>query len=614
MRKAGFDNASVRRIEDYALIGNCETTALVGKDGSIDWLGLPRYDSLACFAALLGNKDNGRWLIAPKHQKPSVKRKYRDGTLVLETEFTTPEGKVVVIDCMDRQGNNSDVIRLVRGLTGKVPMQMELIIRFDMGWVAPWVTRLPDRRLRAVGGPDQLILDCPIEVEGRDLTTVAEFSVAEGQEIGFSLRWAHSWHAPPTSPDVHKSIEQVTESWQQWAKQFKGAGEWSDPVLRSLVTLKALAHHATGGIVAAATTSLPEWIGGTRNWDYRYCWLRDATFTLYSLMSSGFLEEAKAWRQWLVRSVAGSQDKMQIMYGVGGERRLTEFEVNWLCGFEGSKPVRVGNAASEQMQLDVYGEVVDMLYQARRYGLDQHKAGWALQKAMVSELEGVWARPDHGIWEVRGGPKQFTHSKVMAWVAVDRAVRGMEEFGHKGPLEKWRALRTQIHESVCKFGFNKAKNSFVQSFGSGKLDASLLMLPLVGFLPANDPRVLGTVAAIERELVNDDLVSRYRTDDAVDGIQEPEGVFLACTFWLVDNYIMQGRREDAERLFRKLLGLCNDVGLLSEEYDPVTGTHLGNFPQAFSHVSLVNTAHNLNSIESPAEHRARRNHGSRHGN
>jgi GH15 family glucan-1,4-alpha-glucosidase len=607
MRTTRVDSA--KRIEDYALIGNCETTALVGKNGSIDWLGLPRYDSLACFAALLGNEENGRWLIAPKHEKPSVKRKYRDGALVLETEFTTPEGKVVVIDCMDRQGNNSDVIRLVRGLSGNVPMRMELIIRFDMGWVAPWVTRLPDRRLRAVGGPDQLILDCPIEVEGRDLTTVAEFSVAEGQEIGFSLRWAHSWHAPPKSPDVRKSLEQVTESWQQWAKQFKGAGEWSDPVLRSLVTLKALAHHATGGIVAAATTSLPEWIGGTRNWDYRYCWLRDATFTLYSLMSSGFLEEAKAWRQWLVRAVAGSQDKMQIMYGVGGERRLTEFEVNWLCGFDGSKPVRVGNAASEQMQLDVYGEVVDMLYQARRYGLDSHKAGWALQKAMVSELEGVWARPDHGIWEVRGGPKQFTHSKVMAWVAVDRAVRGMEEFGDEGPLDEWRALRAQIHESVCKFGFNKAKNSFVQSFGSEKLDASLLMLPLVGFLPANDPRILGTVAAIERELVNDDLVSRYRTDDAVDGIQEPEGVFLACTFWLVDNYIMQGRRDDGERLFRKLLGLCNDVGLLSEEYDPVTGTHLGNFPQAFSHVSLVNTAHNLTSIESPAERRARRGRG-----
>ncbi len=595
-----------KRIEDYALIGNCQATALVGKNGSIDWLGLPRYDSLACFAALLGDQGNGRWLIAPKHKRVSVTRKYREGALVLETEFTTPEGKVVVIDCMDQQRDHSDVIRLVRGVSGSVPMKMELIIRFDMGWVAPWVTRLPDGRLRAVGGPDQLILDSPVEVKGKDLTTVADFSVEAGQEIGFSIRWANSWSNVPKSPDVPKTLKDVTESWQKWAKQFKGAGEWSEPVLRSLITLKALAHHATGGIVAAATTSLPEWIGGTRNWDYRYCWLRDATFTLYSLMSSGFLDEAKEWRDWLIRAVAGSQDKMQIMYGVAGERRLTEFEVGWLSGFGGSKPVRVGNAASEQMQLDVYGEVVDMLYQARRYGLDSREAGWALQKALVSELEDTWARPDHGIWEVRGGPKQFTHSKVMAWVAVDRAVRVMEEFGDEGPVDQWRALRAQIHDAVCKFGFNKAKNSFVQSFGSEKLDASLLMLPLVGFLPATDPRVMGTVEAIERELVNDNLVSRYRTDDAVDGIQEPEGVFLACSFWLADNYVMQGRKEDAEQLFRRLLELRNDVGLLSEEYDPVTGRHLGNFPQAFSHVSLVNTAHNLTSLEGPVKHRSHR--------
>lgn len=598
-----------KRIEDYALIGNCETTALVGKDGSIDWLGFPRYDSMACFAALLGTRENGRWLIAPKHEQPTVTRKYREGALVLETEFTVPEGKVVVIDCMDRHTDHADVIRLVRGVSGSVPMCMELIIRFDMGWVAPWVTRLPDGRLRAVGGPDQLILDSPVDVEGRDLTTVAEFSVSEGQELGFSLRWNQSWHPIPKSPDPKKAVEQVTEAWQKWSKQFEGAGKWSDAVLQSLITLKALAHHASGGIVAAATTSLPEWIGGTRNWDYRYCWLRDATFTLYSLMSSGFLGEARAWREWLIRAVGGSQDKMQIMYGVSGERRLTEFEVAWLCGFEGSKPVRVGNAASEQLQLDVYGEVVDMLYQARRYGLASHDAGWALQKALVNHLEDIWARPDQGIWEVRGGPKQFTHSKVMAWVAVDRAVRVMEEFGDPGPLEEWKALRDHIHDAICKFGFNKAKNSFVQSFGSEKLDASLLMIPLVGFLPAEDPRVLGTVAAIERELVNDDLVSRYRTDDAVDGIQEPEGVFLACSFWLADNYIMQGRQEDAERLFGRLLNLRNDVGLLSEEYDPVTGTHLGNFPQAFSHVSLVNTAHNLTSAKSPAKHRSRhKNH------
>jgi GH15 family glucan-1,4-alpha-glucosidase len=595
-----------QRIEDYALIGNCETTALVGKDGSIDWLGLPRFDSLACFAALLGSRENGRWLIAPKHEQPSVTRKYREGALVLETEFSTPEGKVVLIDCMDRCNEHSDVIRLVRGVSGTVPMRMELIIRFDMGLVAPWVTRLPDGRLRAVGGPDQLILDTTVAVKGQDMTTVAEFSVDAGQEIGFSLRWAHSWTAIPKSPDVPKTLERVTEAWQKWAKQFKGAGEWSEPVLRSLITLKALTHHATGGVVAAATTSLPEWIGGTRNWDYRYCWLRDATFTLYSMMSSGFLEEAKAWRQWLIRAVAGSQDKMQIMYGVGGERELTEFDVKWLDGYEDSKPVRVGNAASGQVQLDVYGEVVDMLYQARRYGLASREAGWELQKALVSHLETIWTRPDKGIWEVRGGSKQFTHSKVMAWVAVDRAVRSMEEFGDEGPLDKWRSLRAQIHDAVCKFGFNKAKNAFVQSFGSEKLDASLLLLPLVGFLPAEDPRIIGTVAAIERELVNDGFVSRYRTDDAVDGIQEPEGVFLACSFWLADNYVMQGRKEDAERLFRCLLELRNDVGLLSEEYDPVSRRHMGNFPQAFSHVSLVNTAHNLTSTESPARHRAHR--------
>lgn len=567
---------------------------------------------MACFAALLGTRDNGRWLIAPKCEKPTVQRRYREGTLILETDFSTPEGTVVLIDFMDRHSDHSDVIRIVRGLRGKVSMQMELIIRFDMGAVAPWVTRLPDGRVRAVGGPDQLILETKVQVQGKDLTTVAEFEIAEGEDVGFSIRWAHSWSAVPKSPDVHKSLEAVEKSWQDWSKHFKGAGKWSEAVLRSLITLKALSHHATGGIVAAATTSLPEWVGGSRNWDYRYCWLRDATFTLYSLMSSGFLDGAKAWREWLVRAIAGSQDKMQIMYGIAGERQLTEFEVDWLCGYGDSKPVRVGNAASEQVQLDVFGEVVDMLYQARRYGLDSREPVWALQKALVSHLEKLWYRPDEGIWEVRGGPKQFTHSKVMAWVAVDRAVRTMEEFGEEGPLDEWRALRAHIHDCVCKFGFNQAKNSFVQSFGSERLDASLLMLPLVGFLPANDPRMLGTVAAIERELLSDGFVARYRTDDAVDGIQEPEGVFLACSFWLADNYVMQGRKEEAEQSFRRLLGLRNDVGLLSEEYDPVSQRHVGNFPQAFSHVSLVNTAHNLVSAESPAHHRSRttkHNHG-----
>lgn len=592
-------------IEDYALIGNNATAALVGRNGSIDWLSFPRFDSAACFAALLGTRENGHWIIEPKAERPRIQRRYRPGTLVLETEFSTPDGTVVVVDCMDRRGDYQDVVRLVRGIRGRVHMRMELVIRFEYGSVIPWVSRRPDGTLSAVAGPDQITFATPAPLRGEELKTRSEFVVEEGHEVPFSLTWSHSYNSDPSRPDVAAVVKNVTRAWQKWSSKYKQKGPWFEAVLRSLITLKALTHHKTGGIVAAPTTSLPEEIGGARNWDYRFCWLRDSTFTLYALLEAGFTDEAKAWRDWLNRAVAGSPGQMQIMYGVAGERRLTEFELPELPGYEGSQPVRIGNAASEQLQLDVYGEVLDAFYQAQRKGMAPLEVAWNLMRALVSHIERIWSKPDDGIWEVRGKRRHFVHSKVMAWVAVDRAVRTMQEFGEKGPLESWMRLRADIHDEVCQFGFSQELGSFVQYFGGKDLDASLLMLPLVGFLPPEDPRIQSTVAAIEKHLMNNGLVARYDTRTAVDGVGGGEGVFLACSFWLVDNYVLQHRYDEARELFERLLTIRNDVGLLSEEYDPKERRQLGNFPQAFSHLALVNSAHNLGKAQ-PAKQRANR--------
>jgi GH15 family glucan-1,4-alpha-glucosidase len=592
------------RIEDYALIGNCASAGLVGKNGSIDWLTLPRFDSGACFAALLGNEDNGRWLIAPVDANPQVTRRYRDGTLILETEFRTPEGIAVLVDAMGRVGDVFHLLRLVRGVQGSVPMLMDLKLRFDYGSIVPWVTRLEDGRVRAIAGPNMVVVASPVEMRGEALATVADFTVHTGEEIPFSLVWRQSHLALPESPDVPERMAHLEESWRDWSSQHQVRGRYHEAVLRSLITLKALTDYETGGIVAAPTTSLPEAIGGARNWDYRYCWLRDATLTLYALLHSGFTEEAKAWRNWLLRAVAGSPDQMQIMYGVAGERRLDEYEVPWLAGYEGSTPVRIGNAAAGQLQLDVYGEVLDLLYQARRSGLERREAGWDIEGLLTKHLADIWAEPDDGIWEVRGPRRQFTYSKVMAWVTLDRAIRTAEEFKTDYPVDQWRPLRDKIHEEVCRCGFSTKLNSFTQYYGSESLDASLLMVPLVGFLPPEDPRIKGTLAAIERDLLHDGFVKRYNTDETDDGLHGTEGAFLACSFWLADNYVLQGRMDDARTLFERLLALRNDVGLLSEEYDIAGKRLVGNFPQAFSHVGLVNTAHNLCMEEGPAAQRA----------
>jgi GH15 family glucan-1,4-alpha-glucosidase len=590
-------------IEDYALIGNNATAALVGCNGSIDWLCFPRFDSPACFAALLGSPHNGHWSIAPKATRPKVTRHYREGTLVLETEFSTAEGTVVLIDCMDRRGGHQDVTRLVRGIRGRVPMQMELTLRFDYGTVVPWVSRLEDNRLCAVAGPDRIVFSTTVPLRGEDLKTLADFEVEEGQTVPFALTWSHSFRSLPSPLDAAAAVENVTDDWKKWSSKHTLQGPYAEATLRSVITLKALTHHATGGIVAAATTSLPEQIGGIRNWDYRFCWIRDATYTLYALMGSGFMDEAEAWRDWLLRAVAGTPDRMQIMYGIAGERRLTEFELAELPGYEASRPVRIGNAASEQLQLDVYGELLDSAYLARRKGLRKIEAGWELGRALVNHLEKIWTQPDEGIWEIRGPRRHFVHSKVMAWVAFDRAIRIVEEFGEAGPLNRWIQLRNDIHDEVCRLGFSRELNSFVQYYGSKELDASLLILPLVGFLPPEDPRIQGTVAAIEKNLMHDRLVARYNTRSSVDGLVGDEASFLACSFWMVDNYVLQHRIDEARSLFEHLLSLRNDVGLLAEEYDPKEQRQLGNFPQAFSHLALVNSAHNLGAgIETRPAH------------
>lgn len=595
------------RIEDYALIGNCESAALVGRDGSIDWMALPRFDSHASFAALLGGPENGRWQIVPAVPVKAVHRRYREGTLVLETRFETDAGTVVLTDAMGRRDGHGDLVRLVRAESGSVPMRVEIVLRPGYGTVVPWVSRLADGRVAAVAGPDRFVMDTKVELHGADFRTLGEFDAVEGIETTFTLTWSPSYHPVPQAVDAAQIVELVTEDWTDWTKSHRTemAGDWVEVVQRSLITLKALTHYETGGIVAAPTTSLPEQLGGPRNWDYRYCWLRDATLTLYALLTSGFLEEASAWRDWLIRAIAGSPDQMQIMYGIAGERRLEEYELPWLSGYEGSQPVRVGNAAAGQLQLDVYGEVLDAMYQARRLGLAPDANGWNLERALVGHLETIWREPDEGIWEVRGGRKHFTASKVMVWAAFDRAIRSVEEFGLAGPVDRWRAVRDEVHREVCARGFNAEKGCFTQYYGSTALDASLLLMAMVGFLPADDPRVVATVEAIEAELIEDGFVKRYEEAGNVDGLAGGhEGAFLPCSFWLADNYVLMGRLDEARALFERLIALRNDVGLLSEEYDSVAGRQVGNFPQAFTHVALINTAHNLSREFGPAQHRA----------
>jgi GH15 family glucan-1,4-alpha-glucosidase len=592
-------------IEDYGFIGNMRTAALVGRDGSIDWLCLPRFDSGACFAALLGKPENGRWLIAPKGAIRRTTRRYRDDTTILETSFETDTGAVTVIDFLAiSDSENCEILaRLVRGDRGTVAMHTELIIRFDYGHAVPWIRRQP-YGLNAIAGPDAIQIRTPVPLQGRDFTTCGTFEVSAGQVVPFTLSWYPSHLTGPEGCDHAHALSDTEAWWRNWARRCTVSGVWREPAMRSLITLKALSYAPTGGIVAAATTSLPEQIGGPRNWDYRYCWIRDATFTLYALLSSGFVEEAKEWREWLLRSAAGRPSELQIMYGVGGERRLTELELPWLDGYADSRPVRIGNAAHGQLQLDVYGELMDVMHVARKFQVESWDDAWRFQKTLMDYLEAGWHLEDEGIWEVRGPRRDFTHSKVMAWVAFDRAVKGVEMYGHDGPVERWRALRDAVHADVCQNGFDPRRNTFVQYYCGDTLDAALLMMAPVGFLPPSDPRIAGTVAAIERELMDDGLVARYQTEPGIDGLPAGEGAFLACSFWLADNFVMLERFDEARALFEKLLSLRNDLGLLAEEYDPAARRQLGNFPQAFSHVALVNTAHNLMRVRGPAKSRA----------
>ncbi len=577
-------------IEDYGLIGDTHTAALVGRDGSIDWLCLPRFDSGACFAALLGDERHGRWLLAPA-EPLTARRRYRPGTLILESEFSTADGTVRVVDCMARRGGAADIIRLVEGLSGRVEMRMELVIRFDYGSIVPWVRR-DGNVLSAIAGPDALQLETAVTTRGEGLTTVAEFAVAAGERVPFALAW-HASHEPPPPPvDAERLVADVEAWWRAWSEQTTYHGLWPEAVQRSLLTLKALTCAPTGGIVAAPTTSLPERLGGVRNWDYRYCWLRDAALTLHCLVRNGYRDEARGFRDWMLRAVAGDPRAIQIMYGPAGERRLTELELRWLPGYEASTPVRIGNGAAGQHQLDVFGALLDAMDEVRRADLGPDEAAWALPQALLEFLEDCWREPDHGIWEVRGPKRHFTHSKVMAWVAFDRAVKAIQEAGLPGPLARWRHIRDEIHAEVCRHGYDRERNTFTQSYNSRELDASLLLLPLVGFLPPSDPRVCGTAEAIERELADGPLVYRYRTDDEplVDGLPGHEGAFLPCSFWLVDNLALIGRVDEARERFEQLLALRNDVGLLAEEYDATSRRLVGNFPQAFSHLALVNSA------------------------
>jgi len=590
-------------IEDYALIGDCTTAALVGRNGSIDWLCWPRFDSPACFAALLGTSEHGRWRIAPVDPAARVSRAYRDGTMVLETVFETADGSAALIDFMPIGQANSSVIRLVEGRRGKVAMRLHLMLRFDYGATVPWVTQLEDKSgFTATAGPSRIVFRAPLPLHGENFATVAEFNVVQGECVPFVLTYGPSHLRVPAAVDWRAALHRTEAFWRDWSGRCTYAGPWREAVQRSLLTLKALTFAPTGGIVAAPTTSLPEQLRGERNWDYRYCWLRDATFTLLALSSAGYREEAQAWRDWLQRSVAGSPDQIQIMYGLSGERQLIEWQASWLPGYQGAAPVRIGNAASDQLQLDVFGELIDATYHARKHALAPVASAWAQQQTLIEHLEDIWELPDHGIWEVRGGRRQFTYSKVMAWVALDRSVRDAERFMLEAPLERWREVRDRVHATICRRGFDDSRNTFTQSFGNRELDASLLLLPVVGFLPPNDLRVRGTVAAIERELMVDGLVRRYRTNINVDGLPAGEGAFLPCSFWLADNYTLQNRDAEARALFERLLSLRNDVGLLAEEYDPHAHRQVGNFPQAFSHVALIGTALNLHAV-GPAQRR-----------
>ncbi len=583
-------------IEHYALIGDCQTAALVGLDGSIDWMCLPRFDSPACFAALLGTHENGRWLIAPVAAATATRR-YRDGTLVLETDFETADGAVRVIDSMPLENDRWDVVRIVEGLSGRVSMRMEMVVRFDYGSIVPWVRRSDDGSVIAVAGPDTVQLHSPVQTHGENMRTVAEFVVAAGERLPFVLDYQPSHEEPRPRIDAEASLAETERLWREWSSRCKAPQRWRPAVVRSLITLKALTYSQRGGIVAAPTTSLPEMPGGVRNWDYRYCWVRDATFTLNALLLAGYTEEAVAWRTWLLRAVAGSPADLQTLYSVTGERRLHELELPWLSGYGGATPVRTGNAASTQFQLDVYGEVMDTLHLARAAGIEAEPHVWQIQLGLLDFLTKRWRDPDEGIWEVRGPRRHFVHSKVMAWVAFDRGIKDAEAFGLDGPVDAWKRTRDEIHAQVCASGFDRDRNSFVQHYGSTELDASLLLVTLVGFLPPTDARVRGTVAAIERELVVDGLVMRYATESGVDHLPAGEGAFLPCTFWLADALAVTGRRAEAEVLFDKLLALCNDVGLLAEEVDPHTGHMLGNFPQALTHMALVNTARLLTMPE-----------------
>lgn len=580
-------------IEDYAMIGDCHTAALVSKQGSIDWLCLPHFDSPACFAALLGSSENGHWSITPTDPVRSVRRRYREGTLILETEFETDKGSVTLTDFMTPRKEMPELVRLIVGTRGQVQLNLELVIRFDYGSVVPWVRRT-DSGISAIAGPDMLSLRTEVPLRGENFKTVAAFTVNEGQKISFDLAWYPSHQNEPRPLDVNATLQDTNDWWRDWSNRCSYQGEWRDPVMRSLITLKALTFLPTGGIVAAPTTSIPELLGGVRNWDYRFCWVRDATLTLHSLLDAGYQDEAREWREWLLRAVAGSPSELNIVYGLRGERRLTELELPWLPGYEKSAPVRTGNAAYKQFQLDIFGEVANTLFQCRQSGLGPAEdSGEDVAEALLEFLESGWDRPDEGIWEMRGPRRHFVHSKIMAWVAVDRAIRSEEQGWFAGDIDRWKRLRATIHNQVCEQGFDTGLNSFVQYYGSKHLDASILMMPLVGFLSANDARVVGTVKAIETHLMGNGFVARYTQDPAVDGMPHGEAMFLACSFWLADNYCLQNRRQDALRMFDRLLNIRNDVGLLSEEYDPVQKRLLGNFPQAFSHVGLVNTALNL---------------------
>ena len=591
------------KIEDYGVIGDTQTVALVGRNGSVDWLCLPWFSSGACCTALLGGPEHGRWLIAPRDERWQSHRRYLDTSMILQTDFETATGRARIIDFMPVRRAEPDLVRIVEGLRGEVRMHMELAARFDYGSIVPWILH-SDSSLRTIGGPDALALRTEVELSRKDGTVSAEFIVGAGQRMPFVLTWFPSHEQPPAPLDALSSLDDTRAWWDEWCAKCTYDGPWRDAVLRSLMVLKCLTFAPTGGIVAAATTSLPEHIGGVRNWDYRYCWIRDATFTLYALIMSGYTAEAVAWRNWLLRAIAGHPESMQILYGPSGERRLPELTLDWLPGYEGSRPVRIGNAAFRQHQLDIYGEIMDVLHLSRRVGIDPDAAFWTIEKTLIEFVVRSWTNADEGIWEVRGPRRHFTHSKVMAWVALDRGVKAIERFGLEGPLQRWRTTRDRMRAEILRKGYDASRNTFTQFYGSTALDGSLLMLPLVGFLPADDPRMCGTVAAIERDLVVDGFVRRYHTERKMDALPPGEGAFLPCSFWLADNYALQGRTDDALGLFERLLAVRNDLGLLAEEYDPTAERLLGNFPQAFSHVSLVNTARNLApDRKGPAEDR-----------